>query len=506
MNKKNFNPFEDIGFEYKTRLVVYDDDSKEFIKKDIINELQSLDVIFSEKYNIRRLKYKYQSMKEGKWEDLTKYERLLRRKIDGNRLIANFNFSDTDRKNVVYLEGLDERQINHYMRKFLKLYYYYLLPSPSMDKINRIYSYIQSMPLSLVRSNNSVAHCYALMILMTNFIEKTLNTDIDKISEQVLLDWCSDNMRYEFSEEKVVGFKTGSLVAKGHIASLYDRNTTFNFYHQALELGKGFIENFLGVDPLSTYYPKINKKNTTYEIIDKYGRETVNSPLVLNTTTNICFSTDINYFQMYATNWANANFHFKGLVLNFGIVTNSETDYQHCVNSYQSILKGIAELLKISLPSNFRFFWIKSTVINKTVYACARFYLARYLIHNYSENVYISDIDQLVVGDFEKYLVGFDDHKYSVYQPLSSRYFSMLPGRSHLAGNIFIRNNQKGKEYCDLLTNYVGMGLEEEFSWILDQNATRYASEIIEVGNLNLYGDRALKQYPNLKIKLRSLN
>lgn len=506
MNKKNFNPSREINFKNKTRLVVYDDDSKEFIKKDIIDKFQSLNIIFSEKYDIRNLKYKYQYINEGRWEDLTKYQRISEKRPDENRLVSNFSFSNLDKKNIVYLKDLNERQTNYYAKNVLRKYYFFLLPLPDLTKVNRIKSYIDAMPMDLVRSSNNMAHFYTLVVLMTDYIEKTLNTNIDTTSKQIFLDWQAETItKYKFDDEELVGFITGSSVARGNIASIHDRNTTYEYYQQALKLGKGFIEDFLGVDPISTYYPKINGINVTYEIIDKHNQDIINSTPNSKLPINICFSTDMNYFRMFATNWANANFHFNNLVFNFGIVTNSEDDYYHCVSSYHSIVKSIAKLLRVDLPNNFRFFWIKSTVINKTVYACARFYLASYLINNYDEDIYISDIDQLVIGDFEKYLENFNDHKFDVYQPISSGYTSMLPGRSHLAGNIFIRNSMEGKKYCEILTNYVGMGLNEEYSWILDQNATRYASEIIEIGNLNTYGKRALKQYPSLKTKLRSL-
>ncbi len=368
-------------------------------------------------------------------------------------------------------------------------------------------SYIEAIPLSLARSNDEIAYCYTLIILITAFVENSLKSSEDFDRNKVFKDWCTGVIKkYNFEQEDVKGFKVGSLVAKGHIASLHDRSTTFDCYQQALDLGKGFIENFLGIDPLSTYYAEINEKNETYEIVDTYIQEVKNNLLDLSSYINICFSTDISYFQMYATNWANANFYFKNLFFNFGIVTNSEDEYNHCVASYQSIIKSISELLNIELPKNFRFYWIKSAIINKTVYACARFYLAKYLINNYDKDIYISDIDQLVIGDFEKYLEQFNDNKFSVYQPISSGYFSILPGRSHMAGNIYIRNDIKGKKYCEILTDYVGMGLSDKYSWILDQNATRFASEKIEVGNLDSYGERTLKQYPSLKIKLRSLD
>ena len=503
MKRKNFNPLKEIDYKSEVRLVIYDNDSKSFIKREVINSSESLDVLFEENINIESLKYKYQNIEEGKWQDLTKYQYFSKNKVDVNKLTTNFNFSDVDKENLIYLKDLDERQISRYTVVLLRRYYYFLLASPNLVKINRVKSYVKSMPLSLIRSSNKIAYCYAIIVLITDFIEKSLNSEKNEVFE----DWYTEIIaKYNFNQEDVIGFKVGSLVAKGHIASLHDRSITFDYYQQALELGEGFIEVFLGIDPLSTYYAEIDSVNKSYEIIDKHTQEVTNDSLSLSSGTNICFSTDISYFQMYATNWANANFYFNNLVFNFGIVTNSEDEYNHCVASYQSIIKSISELLNTNPPKNFRFFWVKSTVINKTVYACARFYLASYLIKNYDEDVYISDIDQLVIGDFEKYLEKFNDNKYSVYQPISSGYFAILPGRSHMAGNIYIRNDIKGKKYCEILTDYVGMGLNDKFSWILDQNATRFASEKIEVGNLDSYGERTLKQYPSLKIKLRSLD
>ncbi len=507
MSIKNFNPFKEIDCEFKVRLVVYDNDSKIFIKREVINSFESLDISFEKSINIESIKYKYQCIKEDKWQDITKYKYLLKNKVDIRKLTASFSFSNLDKDNIVYLKDLDQRQISRYATIFLRKYYYFLLASPNLIKVNRVKSYIEAMPLSLIRSSDKIAYSYTLIVLITDFIEKSLNSDRNFNGSEEFKDWCTIvTKKYNFEQENILGFKVGSLVAKGHIASLHNRSITFDCYQQALELGEGFIEGFLGIDPLSTYYAEIDDINKSYEIIDKYTQEFTKGSLSLSSGTNICFSTDISYFQMYATNWANANFYFKNLVFNFGIVTNSEDEYNHCIISYQSIIKSISELLNINSPSNFRFFWIRSTVTNKTVYACARFYLAKYLINNYDEDVYISDIDQLVIGDFEKYLEKFNDNKYSIYQPISSGYFSILPGRSHMAGNIYIRNDIEGKKYCEILTDYVGMGLNDKFSWILDQNATRFASEIIEVGNLDTYGARTLKQYPDLKIKLKSLD
>ncbi len=76
MKKKNFNPSKEIGYQNKVRLVVYDNDSKTFLKREIINSSESLDILFEESINIESLKYKYQNIEEDKWKDLTKYKHL----------------------------------------------------------------------------------------------------------------------------------------------------------------------------------------------------------------------------------------------------------------------------------------------------------------------------------------------------------------------------------------------------------------------------------------------
>ncbi|WP_352287349.1 hypothetical protein [Psychrobacter sp. GW64-MNA-CIBAN-0177] len=504
MKKRTFNPYKEIGVEEKVRLVIYDNSSKSFIMKKIIAKLDKIEVIFDEKINISGLKYKYQVFtEENKWIDIKKYSYIT--KADIKKLLKDFKFSDSNVKDIPYLERLNEHQTTYFFQRLLRVYYYFLLSSPSLPKIKRVKLYLNALPITLIQSSNTIAHCYTQITLMTDYAERIVRTESTLISKQSDDKWIVEVIeKYKFDQENLIGFKTGVLVTKGHIASLYDRNEAFDCYQQVLQIGKSFINGFLEIDALSTYYPNIIGINKSYKILDNYsekGSDLINSEHLVN----ICFSSDVSYFQMFATSWAHASFYLKNLTLNFGIVTNDKNEYEHCIYNYQAIIKTIANLLKTEVPNNYKFFWIKSTVINRTVYACARFYLAKHLINTYSNNIFISDIDQLVVGDFESYLEVFRNGKYSVYQPITSGLFSMLSGRSHLAGNIYICNDEKGRLYCELLTDYVGMGLEENYSWILDQNATRYASEHIEVGNLDDYGQRALKQFPDLKRNLKQL-
>lgn len=503
MNKKIFCPYKEIDIKEKTRLVIYDLISKEFIRKVVIERFDSIEILFTANENIYELKYKYQVFSDNSsWKDCSNYKYISKKNI--SELSDNFSFEVFNIESFSKLEELSDHQISIFFRNFLKKYYFFLLNSPTQVKVDKVIFLLNAIPDDLVQSNNVVAHCYSQILIMTDYVKKKLDGTLTSTSFD--LEWYNNiTEEYNLNRKELIGFLTGSLVAKGHIYSLFDRKETFECYSRALEVGKDYIEELLVVDPLSTYYPSILYKNSSYEIIRSDDEKTQRLLCDTSKNINVCFSTDLIYFKMFSIGWANASFYFENIILNFGIVTNNIKDYEFCVNSYKNIIEEIAKLLEVQIPNNYRFFWIKSSIVNKTLYACARFYLAKHLLSNFKGSVFISDIDQLVVGDLEKHLEKLEKDIYSVYQPIASGYFSMLPGRSHLAGNIFVRNNKDGKAYCDILTDYVGMGLEDKNSWILDQNATRFASELIKVTNFNSYGRRPLKQYPNFKKKLQSL-
>ena len=495
MNKRKFNPYDEFGIQEKVRLVIYDTESKQFIKKMVISEYAFEEVSFSCKFDRNKLKYKYQTLSsEGIWENRYPYKFVFFKK----NTKAEFTFENSNPDIFKGLKNLNDKQLAVYFRNILKKYYFFLFGSPNQDKIDRVDFYLKLLSNDLICKNNVVAHCYSQMVVLNSYISGILDKSISHRSFDE--SWYHKVInKYELNNENSLGFLTGSLVAKGHILSLSNRKKAFESYSQAIELGKKYIEPLLVVDPLTTYYPEVGCSNNSYEIISDPAN--FNSEYLNNPSINVCFSVDLSYFKIFSVHWASSSFYFKNIILNFGVVAKTQEDYEYCLSGYKDILNSIAKMMQVPTPNNFRFYWIKSSIINRTVYACARFYLAKHLLDNSDKNVYISDFDQLVVGDLKGYLQKIEDDEgpYSVYQPVARGFFSMLPGRSHLAGNIFIRNNNDGKKYCQMLVDYVGLGLNAQYSWILDQNATRYASENITVGNLGKFGKRPLKQYPQLK-------
>ena len=503
MLRKIFNPYEEYKIKEKTRLIIYDEKSKIRVKDEIINSKEYVEVIVEDSYNKSDLKYKYQIIdKNGKWKDFfSKYYYIF--KTNPKELLKNFKFEKKDIEKIGDLKDFTDNEINYFFKNLLLKFYNFSLREPSHEKVLKVSYFLESIPYDLICSRNVISHCYMQMKIM-NYIAKV---DLEKKilsagKEDIigLINYIESNFLVSSCEESL-GLKTGYLVAIGNIYSIFDRNESYEKYQEALSLGSGYIENFLTIDPLSTYYKSINEDNKSYEIIDKNDKESIIGDG--KGFVNVCFSTDIKYFKMFAINWAQANLNYKRIIFNFGVVTNSEEEYLHCINCYNSILSSISNLLEMDEPKNYRFFRIKSSITNKTLYACARFYLAYHLIEKYDGDIFISDIDQLVIDDLETYLLNAPIGDFNVYQPMMRGLYKLLPGRSHLAGNIYIRNNIEGQRYCKILTNYVGMGLQEDFSWILDQNATRYASEYFEIGDIFVFGERPLKQYPNLKRTLR---
>ncbi|WP_350639750.1 hypothetical protein, partial [Psychrobacter sp. CAL606-MNA-CIBAN-0158] len=91
-----------------------------FIMKKIIAKLDKIEVIFDEKINISGLKYKYQVFtEENKWIDIKKYSYIT--KADIKKLLKDFKFSDSNVKDIPYLERLNEHQTTYFFQRLLRV-------------------------------------------------------------------------------------------------------------------------------------------------------------------------------------------------------------------------------------------------------------------------------------------------------------------------------------------------------------------------------------------------
>lgn len=499
MSNLSFSPYDELGISETVRLVIYDKESKSFIVKLAINSFEETVVPIENKYFKSNLSYKYQiKNNEGKWVD-THYGYHSFSRIDAKGLLKLLNIENTSELDHQLLLEASDKDVEYCFRHILIKTYSLLLSNPDKTKVNMFKAYLQKLPMKFLKKHPVASHYYSLIKVLILYIEEFKFISPNNINKDEAYEVISKvDQMYSLEIEEGIGFKTGWLLTKANVISLYDRKAAYEIYQVVLEIGQGFIENFLTIEALTTYYEQANKKNETYSI-----QEFENYKNTDNFDINVCFSADASYFKMFAVGWAQSSLYFRNISFNFGLVTHNEDEFRNLVSYYKDLLRSISNFSKIDITDNTRFFYINSSTINKTVYACARFYLSKYILENYNGDVFITDIDQLVIGNLDDYLEKVSKEKLHIYQPKMRGYYCILPGRSHLAGNIYIKNTPEGQIYSQVLTDYVGLGFKEDFSWMLDQNATKYASEMFEIGNLNDLGERVLRQFPNLKRTLR---
>lgn len=208
---------------------------------------------------------------------------------------------------------------------------------------------------------------------------------------------------------------------------------------------------------------------------------------------------------MYAPLWAATSSFYKDIVFNYLIVTETEEEYLELAKQYRTLLSSSDSLADVSPRSNVRLFWFKnSESLGRTLFACARFYLAKKILDDYPGEVFVCDIDQFVIGDLSKFLTEKSRLDHDIQLAVVENYFALLPGRSHLAGYIYLKNTDASRKFSNDVTDYIANGLGVEYSWMLDQNAVRYASERTEVAHLDMRSQRVFGHYGTHKDALRA--
>lgn len=493
-----FDPYAEYGLSEKSRLVIYDLETKSFIYKEIIEYKEVLELDINSKFKKKNLKYKYQiKNQESLWVDTVYgYSNIIKYSV--KELLSKLHFKNN--KNVIndsIFLSASEKDLTYCIRHIL-LDTYNLLRNSTIDNVNYLQNYLDLFPENLLKESGVIAHYHSLMHTFLFFLENEISGLIDDVvaADKYLK---QSKKEYKYSDYNNIGFKTGFLVAKGNILSAYTRVLAYEAYQEALNLNTYIVDAFLSIEAITTFYLNVTPRINIFEISHDQFDTCQNNNL------NLCFSADAKYFKMYSLNWLQASLYFDNLNYNYGIVSESEEDFNQLVSYYKELLDSLSSMLGIPKNNNTRFFLIKSKTINNTVYACARYQLAHHLLSNFEGNVYITDIDQFVNADINSYLKSIENNlNHDIYLPIMTGIYKYLPGRSHLAGNIFIRNSSGGKSYTKTLVDYISIGLEERYSWMLDQNATRYASEKYDVGSLHQFGKRALQQYPDLKRVMRS--
>lgn len=403
--------------------------------------------------------------------------------------------------NLSVLDGVSPSEVTYLMRNVLMNGYHKILLADDQKMVERYERFLKSFDRNLVRTNSEIQYVHQILSVLIYYINrcnsrKTPLSELDENTvDRIIANYCRSNGL----EPESWNLYPGLLVAKGHLINRTNRIVASNCYEDALQIGAEYLNTFLRIDALTTFFSDVP---TGFEpnIISHQS----NSPDDSNRT-NICFSVDPKYFRMYAPLWAATSSFYKDIVFNYLIVTETEEEYLELAEQYRTLLSSSDSLADVSPRSNVRLFWFKnSESLGRTLFACARFYLAKKILDDYPGEVFVCDIDQFVIGDLSKFLTEKSRLDHDIQLAVVENYFALLPGRSHLAGYIYLKNTDASRKFSNDVTDYIANGLGVEYSWMLDQNAVRYASERTEVAHLDMRSQRVFGHYGTHKDALRA--
>lgn len=469
------------------RFLLYDCVQKKYVI-DLLSEEVGVTLELTELAELDRYKYKIRVKENKKWIDTCHGFTYFKEKksVRIGEVLQYLHFESIDVLGGGFLlNDISERVLASAVRNIVKDGEYFLLKSPNKQKAEKILLYVEKLSNNDFMLNKDIRYMcgffktLALLILESNCGER-------KVSEEKIK-LIGDDAKLQLEE-----YKVGTSVAIGHYYSSFDRDKAYLIYKAVLKLNYSLIDNFLSVDALSTYFDRVPLDVGTRSI----------TPLIEYSYTqdkyNLCFSSDPTYFRKYMYSWSQYSLYFKDVNFNILLVCKDYEEFTSLVSEYKSFLSEFTKFSGKENRNNIRFYFMKCEGGNKTLFACARFYLAKFLLNLGISDLYISDIDQISKGNIDSYLLSLRNTESSVMLPISGDLFEWVPWRNFLAGNVYIKNNEDGKKFLKLLVDYSNHGLTKPKSWMLDQNALAYASQFVQVTHLHTAGPRIFEQFSPL--------
>lgn len=112
----------------------------------------------------------------------------------------------------------------------------------------------------------------------------------------------------------------------------------------------------------------------------------------------------------------------------------------------------------------------------KTYYACARFIRAPEFLELYPEGVWIQDLDLVHTGPVEPMFNKLMDSDFGAAE--SPVAYGSVPWKSLLAGSVWAANTEATRRLLSDASSYIRAFLYLPSTWMLDQNALRYAVDL----------------------------
>jgi hypothetical protein len=296
----------------------------------------------------------------------------------------------------------------------------------------------------------------------------------------------------QLHDECAAGIATryGPLIHEAMIRSIIDREAASRLARAALEeepllgqasrLDQWANTYFAGVD-LVRSYDTINARRAL--LMDGFTL-TTDAVAPSDTKTTLLFSCDPIFFAAFYPYWASTAEYLRSanMALHFVLVGTDARSLEGAIEQGVALSRATSRLRGTAgAASNVTFstLWVPDYVESqRTLYACARYLVARRVSALASTRVLVLDIDTIMVDDAAAIpLHCWEDYAVCASMPMGLRV--LIPTRRYLAGMFPVPTGALGEEAMQAVEDYIYLGLSQPNSWTLDQNALTYAAERI---------------------------
>lgn len=464
------------------RLCVYDVKNKEvydYITVTEKNYIRIKDKTILE--DVRRFKFKFQREINGKWIDNQKYFAL----ISPNKLSDFWTDKvslDTEelRNHVAYFINTQDSTSRNLLIKSFKQGCKYLWFGHN-KKFNNIKKFINFIEKSKKVINEEFEN---ISLYFQSFY--TLQMELQRLNlsnlyyYQLYEEFKSNHQLIKFIKDEIFNLEKSELqfsdlIIGQYYSLLLNREQAEFYFNKTLKHVPNIAKSLRFTQGLNTYKYVENiqsdlKSNLIY--YDDYKNNEESRKLT------ILISVDQRYLRKYLP------------MLYYSMISLEKYNYHiHVVGNNKNTIPAISEakLLFTNINSfiskgvnvkepTFSYEELPSSNVDLKVFsATSRFIIAPEIMKKFNTNLLILDADMFIIDDLNSYINEIKD--YDVTIPFSRSATTMQPWRRVMAGNIYLKNNDRAITFIRKTSEYILKNLEIEDSWTLDQNALTYAFE-----------------------------
>lgn len=192
----------------------------------------------------------------------------------------------------------------------------------------------------------------------------------------------------------------------------------------------------------------------------------------------VILSVDLRFFKLYMPAFLAIAPYFSTDITFHIFIIGTEEEADTCkklFNDFQNIIFSFtgkrtnAFLYHVRQPD--------CVTQKSTLAACSRYMFAGDIL-NLHTAIYIMDIDLLIKDNITTYFKNMASIKEDIIIPGPAYYPVPYPWRRYIANNVYIKSNQRTKNFLNTVFLYCIHGLQRPDSWTLDQNALTYALSV----------------------------